>query len=57
MVSYVAGPAIGIRHAASRLAVLRSNPTVALTIDTDGFPPRSLSIRGQARGDRGLRRR
>jgi hypothetical protein len=49
MVTYTAGPAIGIRHAASRLTVLRSNPAVALTIDTDGFPPRSLSIRGQAR--------
>jgi hypothetical protein len=49
MVTFTAGPAIGIRHAASRLAALRSNPTVALTIDTDDFPPRSLSIRGQAR--------
>jgi hypothetical protein len=49
MVTYTAGPAIGIRHAASRLTALRSNPAVALTIDTDGFPPRSLSIRGQAR--------
>ena len=49
MVTYTAGDAIGIRHPASRLAALRANPTVALTIDTDGFPPRSLSIRGQAR--------
>ena len=33
MVTYTAGPAIGIRHPASRLAALRSKPAVALTID------------------------
>jgi Pyridoxamine 5'-phosphate oxidase len=49
MVTYTAGPAIGIRHPASRLAALRSNPAVALTIDTEGYPPRSLTIRGRAR--------
>ena len=49
MVTYTAGPAIGICHPASRLAVLRVNPAVALTNDTDGDPPSSLSIRGQAR--------
>jgi Pyridoxamine 5'-phosphate oxidase len=49
MVTYTAGPAIGIRHPASRLSALRRNPAVALTIDTEGFPPRSLTIRGQAR--------
>jgi hypothetical protein len=49
MVAYVAGPNIGIRHAAARLAPLRDNPAVALTIDTDTFPPQSLTIRGPAR--------
>ena len=47
MVTYVAGPNIGIRHPASRLAALRSRPDVAVTIDTDTFPPQSLSLRGR----------
>jgi hypothetical protein len=46
MVTYVAGPNIGIRHPAARLAALRANPAVAVTIDTEGFPSRSLTIRG-----------
>jgi hypothetical protein len=46
--TYVAGPAIGIRHPARRVAVLRENPEVAITIDTDGFPPEALLIRGRA---------
>jgi hypothetical protein len=37
-----------VRHAASRLRALRANPAVAITIDTDSFPPEVLSIRGQA---------
>lgn len=49
MATYVAGPDIGIRHAAYRLASLRANPAVALTIDADSFPPQSLTIRGPAR--------
>ena len=44
----IAGPNIGIRHPASRIAALRANPAVALTIDTEGFPARSLTIRGEA---------
>lgn len=48
MVTYVASPAIGIHHPAARLAALRANPKVAITIDTDSFPPQSLSIRGTA---------
>jgi hypothetical protein len=48
MVTYVAGPNIGIRHPAARLAALRANPDVALTIDTEPYPPQSLTIRGQA---------
>ncbi len=47
MATYVAGP--HIRHAASRVAALRRNPAVALTIDTDGSPPVCLTIRGHAR--------
>ena len=42
MVTYTAGPDIGIRHPATRLAVLRANPRVALTIDTNAFPPQTL---------------
>jgi hypothetical protein len=37
-----------VRHAVSRLHALRANPAVAITIDTEGFPPEVLSIRGQA---------
>jgi hypothetical protein len=48
MATYVAGPDAGIRHPAARLAALRANPTVALTIDTEDFPSRSLTIRGRA---------
>lgn len=51
MVTYVAGPNIGVRHPAARLAALRLNPAVALTIDTEGFPARSLTIRGLAEVD------
>jgi Pyridoxamine 5'-phosphate oxidase len=51
MVTYTAGPTIGIRHPAARLAALRANPAVALTIDTESFPPHSLTIRGHARID------
>jgi hypothetical protein len=48
MVTYVAGPRVGIRHSAARLAALRANPVVALTIDTETSPPCSLTIRGTA---------
>jgi len=48
MVTYVAGPNVGIRHPAARIAALRANPTVAVTIDTEQFPSQSLSIRGRA---------
>jgi len=36
---------------APKLHGLRANPMVALTIDTDGFPPRTLLIRGRAELD------
>ena len=48
MVTYSAGPAIGIRHPAARIAVLRTGPRVAVTIDTETTPPQSLSLRGTA---------
>ena len=51
MATYVAGPNAGIRHPAARIAPLRANPTVALTIDTEDFPSQSLTIRGRAEID------
>ena len=48
MPTYVSGPEAGIRHPAARIAALRANPAVALTIDTDGHPPRALLVRGRA---------
>ena len=51
MPTYVSGPEAGIRHPAARIAALRANPAVALTIDTEDFPPRSLTIRGRAEID------
>jgi hypothetical protein len=49
MATYISGPDIGIRHPAARLAALRANPRIALTIDTDTFPPQTLTIRGTAK--------
>jgi hypothetical protein len=46
-VTYVAGPNIGIQHPAARIAALRARPDVAVTIDTETFPPQSLSLRGR----------
>ena len=37
-----------ITHAAYRVRALRANPDVAVSIDTDSFPPEVLSIRGKA---------
>ncbi|HEU4678298.1 MAG TPA: pyridoxamine 5'-phosphate oxidase family protein [Terrimicrobiaceae bacterium] len=37
-----------VRHAASRLRALRANPHVAITIDTESFPPEVLLVRGKA---------
>lgn len=48
MATYIAGPAIGIRHPAARVAALRANPRVALSIDTEANPPQALSVRGSA---------
>jgi hypothetical protein len=49
MATYLAGPAV--RHPAARVAALRANPAVALTIDTETSPPQSLTIRGKAEVD------
>ncbi len=49
MATYQAGPNIGIRHPAARIAALRADPRVALTIDTEDSPPQGLTIRGEAR--------
>ncbi|MFF5989234.1 pyridoxamine 5'-phosphate oxidase family protein [Prauserella flavalba] len=35
----------------AKVKALRANPRVAITIDTDGFPPRVLLVRGSARLD------
>jgi hypothetical protein len=48
MATYLAGPRAGIRQPASRVAALRAHPAVALIVDTDTFPPKSLTIRGSA---------
>ncbi|MFG1777623.1 pyridoxamine 5'-phosphate oxidase family protein [Micromonospora sp. NPDC049051] len=45
----IAGP--GVRRPARRIAALRANPHVAITIDTEEFPPEILLIRGLATVD------
>jgi hypothetical protein len=37
-----------VRRPARRLAALRTNPDVAVTIDTETFPPQVLLLRGRA---------
>jgi hypothetical protein len=46
MGTFIAAP--HVRHPAGRLAALRANTAVAITIDTESFPPHVLQIRGQA---------
>ena len=46
MPTFVAAP--HVRHPAARLAALRANPAVAVTIDTEDTPPVALGIRGRA---------
>jgi hypothetical protein len=46
MATFIAGP--DVRHEPARPGTLRANPNVAITIDTEGFPPHVLLIRGQA---------
>jgi hypothetical protein len=47
MPTYIAGPRIGIRHPAARVAALRARPDVAVSIDTETFPPQALTLRGK----------
>jgi hypothetical protein len=37
-----------VRHPTYRVRALRANPDVAVTVDTEAFPPEVLSIRGRA---------
>jgi hypothetical protein len=46
MATFSAGPQVA--HYPARPAALRSNPAVAITIDTEAFPPEVLQIRGEA---------
>jgi Pyridoxamine 5'-phosphate oxidase len=46
MPTFISAP--HVRHPAYRVRDLRANPDVAVTIDTDSFPPESLTIRGRA---------
>ena len=45
MPTFLAAP--HVRHPPARLRALRANPQVAVTIDTEMFPPEVLSIRGR----------
>ena len=49
MPTFIAAP--HVHHPAERLRALRANPAVAITIDTETFPPEVLQVRGQARID------
>jgi hypothetical protein len=46
MPTFVAAPHVS--HPAGRLRALHANPDVAVTIDTESFPPEVLTIRGRA---------
>jgi hypothetical protein len=46
MPTFIAAPHVS--HASYRQRALRANPDVAVTVDTETFPPEVLSIRGQA---------
>jgi hypothetical protein len=45
MPTFIAAP--HILRPAARLKALRANPNVAVTIDTENFPPHALLLRGQ----------
>jgi hypothetical protein len=55
MPTFVSAP--HVRHPAYRVRTLRANPEVAVTIDTESFPPEVLTIRGNGRSLRGRRDR
>jgi hypothetical protein len=44
MPTFVSAP--HVRHAAYRVRALRAHPDIAVSVDTEGFPPEALSIRG-----------
>lgn len=46
MPTFISAP--HIKRPAARLGALRANPDVAVTIDTEGFPPDVLLVRGRA---------
>jgi len=46
MPTFVSAP--HVQREASRIAALRERPDVAITIDTEGFPPHVLLVRGKA---------
>ena len=46
MPTFISAP--HVRHAAYRVRTLRENPEIAVSIDTETFPPEVLSIRGTA---------
>jgi hypothetical protein len=46
MPTFISAPHVS--HAAYRVRALRANPDIAVTVDTDTFPPEVLSIRGKA---------
>jgi hypothetical protein len=46
MPTFISAP--HVRHPAGRLKAMRTNPAVAITIDTEGFPPDVLLVRGRA---------
>lgn len=46
MPTFIAAPHVS--HPAYRIRALRANPDVAVTIDTETFPPEVVSIRGRA---------
>jgi Pyridoxamine 5'-phosphate oxidase len=46
MPTFISAP--HVRHPAYRVRALRANPKVAITIDTESFPPEAVTIRGSA---------
>jgi hypothetical protein len=46
MPTFISAP--HVRHPAGRIRDLRKNPQIAVSIDTDDFPPQVLSMRGTA---------
>ena len=46
MPTFISAPHVS--HAAYRVRTLRANPDVAVSVDTEAFPPEVLSIRGRA---------